>query len=145
MRAKAIAFVLGAMTLAACDDGDLTNVVIAGVDRTFILQSANGMSLPALLVDSISPPLRIDVLSGSITLRPDGTFEDVTDFRRTVGTIATNVHVVCPGTYLVSGTTIAFAETGTEGCRDRFDGILSGNAGNTLSASIRGVRLVFVR
>jgi hypothetical protein len=143
MRAKAIALFIGAMTLAACNDGDLTNVVIAGVDGTFILQSANGMSLPALLVDSVSPPLRIDVLSGSITLRPDGTFQDVTDFRRTVGTIVTNVHVICPGTYLVSGASIAFAETGAEGCRDQFVGTLSG--GNTLTASIRGVRLVYVR
>ena len=141
MRIVPLALLVGAVCLAGCSDDDNNFIVVPSVTGTFTLQTANGRPLPAIVVDSVSPPLRIEVLAGHITLRADGTFEDEVDFRQSLGGVVTNTQVVCPGTFTVSGNTISFTETGTGLCVDRFTGTASGN---TLTTSIRGVALVFV-
>jgi hypothetical protein len=143
MRTKPLALILGAaLFAAACDDKDLVNVITDGFLGTFSLQSANGNALPAVVADSVSPPLRIEVLSGSLVLRADRTFDDVVDFRNTLGGIVSTSQTACSGTYTIDGREITFTETGTAPCNQVFVGTL--DAG-TISASIRGVAYVFIR
>jgi hypothetical protein len=141
MRIAPLALLVGAVCLAGCNDDNNNLIVVPSVNGTFTLQTANGSPLPAVVVDSVSPPLRIEVLAGHITLRTNGTFEDEVDFQQSLGGLVTSTQVVCPGTFTVSGNTISFTETGTGICVSSFTGTTSGN---TLTTSIRGVALVFV-
>ena len=143
MRKLPLALLAGAALLAGCDNKDLVNVVLADRLGTFALTSANGNALPAIVADSTSPPLRIEVLSGHMTLRADNTFDDVVDFRQTLGGIVSTSQVACTGTFTLAGNNvISFQEAGPAPCGQQFDGTL--DAG-TLSATIRGVAYVFVR
>ena len=54
---------------------------------TFVLQTVNGQALPVDIVDSVSPPLRIDVVSGAITISDNFTFVNVAGLRQTLGGI----------------------------------------------------------
>lgn len=143
MRIAPLALLAGSLFTAACDDSDINLILPVPVVGTFILQSVNGQRLPAVLVDSVSPPLRIEVLSGSITLNNNGTFTDLTEFRQTLGNMVTTSTLTCTGSYAVSGNVITFQEVVTpNGCGDRFTGI---QTGNQLAASINGVPAVYVR
>lgn len=91
----------------------------------------------------MNPPLRIEVLSGSITLNNNSTFSDITDFRQTLAGVVTTNSVVCSGTFTVAGNLITFQEAVLpNGCGGTFTGVLTGNQ---LEASIRGVPAVYVR
>ena len=52
---------IGTLCLAACDDS--SDIILIPLTRTgtFVLQTVNNQALPATVVDSVSPPLRIDV------------------------------------------------------------------------------------
>ena len=67
MRIAALTALIGTLCVAACDDSN--NVVSIANINTFVLQTVNGRALPVTIADSIAPPRRIDVLSGSITLK----------------------------------------------------------------------------
>lgn len=136
------ALVLGAVCLTGCDDDFDNLVILPSTTGTFTLTSANGAALPATIVDSVTPPLRVEVLSGHLILRADGTFEDAVEFRNTIGGVESIDTVVCRGTYFVSSTTITFNEDDVGDCGESFIGLLNGN---TISATLRGVAYVFIR
>ena len=50
------------LCLAACDDSNDVVLIPLARTGTFVLQTVNGQVLPVTIADSISPPLRIDVL-----------------------------------------------------------------------------------
>lgn len=141
------ALVFGAVCFTGCDKTFDNLVILPSTTGTFVLESANGLPLPAIVVDSVTPALRVEVVSGSIILRTDGTFEESIQFATTANGVQTTNNNVCSGTFFVSGTTITFNENAvTENtvasCGATFTGILNGN---TLTTTIRGVALVFVR
>lgn len=136
------ALLFGAVCLAGCDERFDNLVIVPSTTGTFILQSVNGNPLPAIIADSVTPPLRIEVLSGHLILRTDGTFEDAVEFQNTLAGTQTTNTVVCPGTYFVSGNTINFTETGTGVCTASFIGVVSDR---TITTTIRGNSLVFVQ
>lgn len=142
MRIAPIALLVASAFVAACDDSNINLIIPSRTSGTFILVSANGQSLPAVIVDSVNPPLRIAVLSGSITLNTDNTFGDVAVFSRTEGSVVTRNTVACSGTFVVNGNVLTFQEFVSDGCGDRFTGVLSGN---TLTTTIRAVPAVYVR
>jgi hypothetical protein len=141
MRIAAIAFLLGTLGLTACNssnDAILAPNVLTG---TFVLQTVNDVPLPATVVDSVNPPLRIEALAGTITINANGTFAETTTFRQTLsGVISTRI-VTCSGTYRVVEATFEFSEKvdGTD-CGRTFTGVVSGTA---LSASVLGVVAMF--
>src|SRR5215470_9560672 len=107
MRIAAMALLVGSLCVAACDDSDNLNFVLP-IDTfgTFTLVSVNGNSLPAVVVDSVSPPLTIRALSGQIAINADNTFSDLVALEQTVGGIVTTSTRSCSGTWSSSGATI---------------------------------------
>ena len=94
-----------------------------------------------MVVDSANPPLRIDALSGSITINANNTFADVTSFRQTLSGVVSTRTVTCTGTYTVVGTVFQFVEpTPAPDCGRTFTGVV---LGTTLTASVLGVPAVF--
>ena len=143
MRIAAITLLLGTLCLGACDNTNDVIVVPLGRTGTFVLQTVNGHTLPATVVDSVSPPLRIDVQSGAITISDNFTFVDVASFRQTLGGIVSTRTVTCTGTYTVAGNNFTFMEaTLAPDCGRTFTGVLNGT---TLTASILGVPAVYFR
>lgn len=143
MRLASIALLLGTLALGACDDDDLNLIVPFPVTGTFLLQSANGSALPATIETSVSPPLQVQVLSGSILINTNGTFSNAGSFRQTLGGVVSSFTVTCTGTYSVSGNTITFVEAATSAnCGDTFTGTQNGN---TLTTTLNGVPAVYIR
>jgi len=142
MRIAAMALLVGSLFVAACDDSNDLNFVPGNVFGTFTLVTVNGNPLPAIVVDSVSPPLTIRALSGQIVLNANNTFSEVAGLEQTVGSIITTSTRSCNGTWSSTGNTLTFVEAATTNCGRTFTGIL--NAG-TLTASILGVPAVFVR
>jgi hypothetical protein len=143
MRIAAISLLLATLCLGACDDTN--DVIIVPIARTgtFILQTVNGQALPAVAVDSVSPPLRIEVLSGAITINANNTFADNATFRQTLGGTVTTRSVICAGTYTIVSNTLTFTESGpSPDCGRTFSGVLTGT---TLTASILGATAVYIR
>lgn len=141
MRITALTVLLGTLCLAACDD---TNNVVSIASRTdaFILQTVNGQALPVTIIDSISPPLRIDVLSGAISLTTTNGFTDVTTFRQTLDNVVTTPTVSCTGTVTRVGNVFTFVEAVAANCSRTFTGTLTGT---TMSASVLGFPAVYTR
>ena len=143
MRVAVIALLLGTLGLAACDDSGDVIILPNALTGTFVLQTVNGQALPAVVVDSANPPLRIDALSGSITINAGNTFADVTSFRQTLRGVISTRTVTCTGTYMVVGTVFRFVElTPAPDCGRTFTGVV---LGNTLTASVLGVPAVFTQ
>jgi hypothetical protein len=143
MRIAAMALLVGSLCVAACDDSDNLNFVVpANAIGTFTLVTVNGNALPAIIVDSVSPPLTIRALSGQIVINANNTFSDLTGLEQTLGGIVTTSTRSCTGTWSSSGNTITFVEASVTNCGRTFTGTLNGG---TLTASILGVPAVFVR
>lgn len=144
MRIAAMALLVGSLCVAACDDSDNLNFVIPpNAIGTFTLISVNGNALPAIVADTVSPPLTIRALSGQIVINANSTFSDVVLLEQTVqGNIITTSTRSCTGTFSSSGNTLTFVEAATSGCGRTFTGVLSGT---TLTASVLGVPAVFAR
>jgi hypothetical protein len=141
MRLIAIAVLLGTVGLIACDDNNDVTIGPNVLTGTFALQSVNGVALPAVVVDSANPPLRLDALSGAITITNNNSFTDVTTFRRTLGGIVSTRTVTCAGTYTVVGAVFEFVEAATvPDCGRTFTGVVQGTA---LNASVLGVAAMF--
>ena len=140
MRSIATALLLSALGFAACTDDDNPIFTPSALNGPFILQTVNTAALPAAVFDSASPPLRLDALSGTITIKPDNAFSDVTTFRQTLGGVVSTRTVTCTGTYRAVGNVFEFVEAGTPDCGLSFTGVLSGTA---LAASVLGAPAVF--
>jgi len=142
MRSIAVALLLGTLGFAACTDDDANLVFTnSALNGPFVLQTVSGVPLPAVVFDSANPPLRLDALSGTITIKRDHTFSDVTTFQQTLhGAVSTRT-VTCIGTYTAVGNVFEFVEAGaTPACGLTFTGLLTGTA---LTASVLGVPAVF--
>ena len=143
MRIAAIALLAGSLCVAACDDSNNLNFVTPlNALGTFTLVTVNGNALPAVVADTVSPPLTITALSGSIVINANNTFSDVVALEQNVGGIITNSTRSCTGTWTSTGNTLTFVEAATSGCGRTFTGILNGR---TLTASVLGVPAVFIR
>jgi hypothetical protein len=143
VRVAVLALLLGTLGLAACDDNNNVTIAPNALTGTFVLQTVNDQALPAVVVDSANPPLRIDALSGSITIDAGNTFVDVTSFRQTLRGVVSNRTVTCSGTYTVVGTVFRFVElTPAPDCGRTFTGVV---LGNTLTASVLSVPAVFTQ
>ena len=141
MRVAAIALLVGSLCVAACDDsGDLN--LVPSAFGTFVLVTVDGNALPAVIVDSVSPPLTIRALSGNIVLNANNTFSDLARLEQTAGGIITTSTRSCTGTWSSIGNTLTFVEASTTNCGRTFTAILNGN---TLAASILGVPATFLR
>lgn len=140
MRSFAIALLLGAFGFAACTDDDNLVFTQSVLNGPFALQTVNGATLPAAVFDSANPPLRLDALSGTITIKPGNAFSDATTLRQTLRGVVSTRTVTCTGTYTAVGNVFEFAEAGaTPDCGHTFTGVLSGT---TLAASVLGVPAV---
>jgi hypothetical protein len=131
---------LGTLGLLVCSD---TGPAFApsSLSGPFLLQTINAVAIPAVVIDSANPPLRLDALSGTITIRADNTFTDVTTLRQTLGGVVSTRSVNCGGTYTAVGNVFQFVEVGpTPDCSFTFTGVLSGT---TLSAAVLGVPATF--
>lgn len=143
MRIAALTLLLGSLCLAACDETNNEIVVPGTRTGNFILQSVNGRALPAIILDTISQPLVVEVISGAIAIGSNHTFVDITGFRLTLGDIVSTRPVACSGTFTVARDTLTFVESGAAAdCGHTFTGVLSGNS---LTTSIRGTPVVYVR
>jgi hypothetical protein len=139
MRIATTAVLLATLCLA-CSDTDPAFAPSA-LTGPFILQSVNSAVLPAAVIDSANPPLRLDALSGAITVEANNVFTDVTSFRQTLGGVISTRTVSCAGTYTAVGNVFQFVETApTPECGLTFTGVVSGS---TLTASVLGVPAVF--
>jgi len=143
MRIAALTALVGTLCLAACDDTNDVLLIPLARTGTFVLQTVDGNTLPVVVVDSVSPPLRIEVLSGAITITTTNVFSDVTTFRQTRAGVVTTRTVSCTGTFTVVGNDFTFVEAvAAPDCGRTFTGRLSGN---TLVASVLGVPAVFLK
>ena len=141
MRSIAIALLLGTLGFAACSDNDNLVVTSGAPNRLFTLQTVNGAAVPAVVFDSANPPLRLDALSGAITIEPGNVFVDVTTFRQTLSGVVSIRTATCIGTYTAVGNVFEFVEAGAgPDCGLTFSGVLSGTA---LTASVLGVPALF--
>lgn len=143
MRIAALTALIGTLCLAACDNS--SDIILIPLSRTgtFVLQTVNNNGLPATVVDSVSPPIRIDVTSGAITLTATNAFTDVFAFRQVIGGVISTRTVSCTGTYTVAGNDFTFTEAVVApSCGRTFTGRLNGDV---LSSSVLGVPAVFVR
>jgi hypothetical protein len=143
MRIPALTALIGILCLAGCDDS--SDIILIPLSRTgtFVLQTVNNHGLPATVVDSINPAVRIDVTSGAITITATNAFTDVFAFRQTRGGIISTRTVSCTGTYTVDGNDFTFVEAVVApDCGRTFTGRLSGNV---LSSSVLGIPAVFIR
>jgi hypothetical protein len=141
MRSTGIALLFGTVGVAACtlDRGPV--FAPSALSGPFALQTVNGAALPAAVFDSANPAVRLDALSGVITIKPANAFTNVTTFRQTVGAVISTRTVTCVGTYTAVGNVFQFVEAPSgQDCGLTFTGVLSGAA---LTASVIGAPAVF--
>jgi hypothetical protein len=110
----------GAVIFTGCGGGSdsatspVTNASLAG---TYTLKTVNGGPLPAVIQPGTAEVSKIEVLSDVVTVKVDGTWNGVEQFRLTTGATIEMQTVNSSGTYTVSGTTVTF--------KDNLDGSLA--------------------
>ena len=124
-----------AVSVSACGDGPSGLTATSGHAGTYTLRTINGQVLPTT-IDS-DATARLDVASGSVTLRADGTFTDQTEFRLVSGTSTTTETDVITGTYTRTGGTVTFSPS------DGGTYSMSFTGGNTLTQTIDSFVLVY--
>ena len=101
-----------AMLATACSSDNsvepLTNDSLAGV---YTLRNVNGAPLPALIQTENASRPKVELLSDEITVRADGSWSGIQEFRLTVGTETEVQSFDSGGSYLVSGTRIDFQDS----------------------------------
>ena len=108
------------LPLAACGDDGPTDPTQSAVG-TYTLVQVNGSPLPALLGQF--PEGRIDVLSGTLTLRNDKSYTEMVNVRFTPTTgVVQTIPVTENGTFTVTGSTVQFNTSDGE----TYSGTLSG-------------------
>jgi hypothetical protein len=87
-----------ALPLAGCSDATSPE---EGIEGVYTLQTVNGGTLPWYAGDFAGQTgsIRVDVVSGSVTLLADGTFTDKTTFRLTEGAVVTLEDDIYTGTF----------------------------------------------
>jgi hypothetical protein len=136
---RPLALLFGAVVLAACESDP--TIPPSTLNVPFVLQTVNGALLPAAVFDSATPSVRLDALSGAITIRGNNTFTDVTTFRQISGGIVSTKTATCTGTFASVGNVFQFMEAGpADGCGHTFTGVVSGVS---MTASVLGVPAVF--
>lgn len=122
------------LPLSACGDDAPTDPTQAAVG-TYTLVQVNGSTLPALIGQFAEG--RIDVLSGTLTLRNDKSFTETVNVRitPTTGVIQTFPSTE-NGTFTVTGTTVQFQTSE----RGSYSGTLSGN---TLTYNVEGISATY--
>ena len=134
MRRLLVGMLLAA-SVSACGDSPSGLTTTGGHAGTYSLRTVNDQALPATIESDASG--RVDVASGSVVLRADGTFTDQTEFRLVSGTSSTTETDVITGTYTRSGSTVQFSPS---------DGgvySMSFTGGNTLTQTIGTFVLVY--
>ena len=122
------------LPLAACGDDGPTDPTQSAVG-TYALVQVNGSPVPALLGQF--PEGRLDVLSGTLTLRNDKSYTETVNIRVTPTTgVVQTVPITENGTFTVTGSTVQFNTS--EG--DTYSGTLSGN---TLEYNVDGLTATF--
>lgn len=107
-----------------------------GPEGSYQLERVNGGSLPFLAEQFGS--FRIDILSGSLTLRANHSFSAEVTSKQTDGASSQTLTEQAAGSWSISGASITFSETGS--------GAFSGTVnGNRLTAQRAGVTFEFVR
>jgi hypothetical protein len=151
MRIAAFTLLLGSLCLAACDDSHNDVTVVPGTRTgSFILQTVNGRELPTLVLDTLGPPLVVQVTSGVMEIGTDNTFTEVVGFRVALGDVAPTLSetntvtrtLICSGTFTVAGDTLTFVELGTSNCGRTFTGVVGDRR---LVTSLRGHPAVYSR
>ena len=104
-RASMVLVVAGAIAAQAC--GDMASPAGRSVTGVYTLSTVNGLMPPLTLgaTDSAS----LDLISGAVTFRDDGTFLDVLNVRYrgiAAGSVATDSTVTARGTYTRAGSTL---------------------------------------
>lgn len=141
MRKAMLAILLGTLCVAACESD--SNLLFVTPLRTFVLRTVNGSPLPAAVFDSVSRGLRLEALSGTFVLNPNGTFTSVTQLRQIASGVVTDRTSTCSGTFTIAGTTATFVGTEiTADCAGTFTGVL---VENTLTTFIRGATALYSR
>lgn len=113
---RTVAIITLATAVAACGGSDkAAGPSDAGVRGTYALSQVDGRVLPATIFDDIVDDdngrpmnLKIAILSGTLTLREDSRFSGTLSIRVTANGQAQTTPVPTSGTYVVSGSTIAF-------------------------------------
>ena len=139
---RSVVCLLGAasLTLLLGCGSDGAVVPPAALDAEYELESVNGISLPYLKAET--PSERIEVVSGSLTLRPDRTYSGEIMERSTIGGAAQFHSEPSTGTYRMSGSALTF--TVTTG-RPHPGGVYSGTRNaNRISTTLNDVTFVFV-
>ena len=106
---------LGALTMfgtTACGDDEPSGPG-ASVAGTYNLSTVNGDPIPSTVYEGsdLGFYYKVEVVSGVLTLRANGTFDDVTTIRETEGTSAPESSVVqASGTFVRAGNTLTLTE-----------------------------------
>ncbi|MFI5228318.1 MAG: hypothetical protein ACHQWU_04570 [Gemmatimonadales bacterium] len=109
-RVSMVLVVAGVLAAQAC--GDMTSPQGRSVAGVYTLTTVNGVVPPLTLgaTDSAS----VDLISGTVTFRDDGTFLDVINVRLTgsaAGSVATDSAVTARGNYTRAGSTLTLDPT----------------------------------
>jgi hypothetical protein len=109
----------GALICTACggSDSPTTPITNASLSGAYTLKTVNGNPLPAVIQAGTAEVSKIEVLSDVVTVKVDGTWSGVEQFRLTTGATVEMQTVNSSGTYTVSGTTVTF--------KDNLDGSLA--------------------
>jgi hypothetical protein len=108
----------------------------AGLQGEYALETVNGMTLPFLKGESASQ--RVDVVSGSLTLRSNRTYSGDIVEQWTTGGNTELFPETSAGTYSVSGNQLTFTESGSGAV---YHGTINGNR---ISATLMDVTFGFV-
>jgi hypothetical protein len=96
--------------LGACGSERAVTPLI-GLEGEYALETVNGVTLPFLKGESGSE--RVEVISGSLTLRPDRTYSGEIVERWTTGANIQFLPETSVGTFTVSGNKLTFTEGGS--------------------------------
>lgn len=97
---------------AACSDDNSPNTAHVGA---YPLVSVSGDPVPSVVF--AAGTYTLEVLSGTLTLNSNNTYNEVLVYRETDnGVSTTSPPVSCPGTYRISGSTITLTATETADC-----------------------------
>lgn len=138
-----VAVVAGIVCISACDDNNHNILSTGGPSGVFILQTFDGRQVPTIVVDSAIPPIRVDIISGSLTINADLTFGSVTELRAIFAGIDSTRLIECTGTFAATGNVLTLIETGgSPNCGRTFTGTL---AGGTFTTTLFGDTAVYAR
>jgi hypothetical protein len=119
----------------ACDSSTDPEDAIVG---TYTLASVNGDPVPSTLIQV--PDYRLEIVSGTLTVRDNNTWTETASIRETEGTTVTTSTTTVQGTYSINGNTATFTDSDGDSLTSTFSG------GDTLTTteSAEGFTITFV-